>query len=66
MACACVKMCEYIEESRHVLLQILRLSTVIGLGLRDARFYTLNYKNAHIFHAECAIFAFDIFLVVKK
>ena len=40
--------------------------TVIVLGPRDARFHTLNYKNAHIFHAKCAIFAFDIFLVGKK
>ena len=39
---------------------------MIGLGPRDARFHTLNYKNAHIFHAKWAIFAFDIFSVIKQ
>ena len=39
---------------------------VIGLGQRDARFYTLSYKNAHISHAKCAIFASIIIVVVNK
>ena len=31
--------------------------TGIGLGLRDARFFTLYYKIAHNSYGECAIFA---------
>ena len=31
--------------------------SVIGLGPRDARFHTLNWKNAHNIEAKCANFA---------
>ena len=31
--------------------------TVIGLGPRDARFCTINRKNAHNLGGKCAIFA---------
>ena len=31
--------------------------TVIGLGPRDVRFHTLNWKHAHYFQDKCANFA---------
>ena len=40
--------------------------SVIGLGLRDTRFYTLNAKIAHYFHMKCAIFASVSFCLVNR
>ena len=30
------------------------IAAVIGLGPRDARFHTLNWKNAHNLKGKCA------------
>ena len=42
------------------------MSTVIGLGPRDARFHTLNLKNAHFSQDKCANFASIISRMVNK
>ena len=38
----------------------------IGLGPRDARFCTLNYKIAHNFTGQCVIFASKIVYLVNR
>ena len=41
-------------------------NSVIGLGLRDARFHTLHWKNAHYFQEKCANSASIISRMVNK
>ena len=43
-----------------------KTTAVIGLGPRDARFHTLNWKNAHSFQDKCANFASIISRMVNK
>ena len=38
----------------------------IGLGPHDARFCTLNYKIAHNFNGECAIFASKVVYLINR
>ena len=44
----------------------LQCHSVIGLGPRDARFHTINWKNAHYFQNKCANFASFISRMVNK
>ena len=39
---------------------------MIGLGPRDARFHTLNWKKVHYFQEICANFASIISRMVNK
>ena len=48
------------------LLGFSREYSVIGLGPRDARFHTLNWKNAHYSQDKCTNFASIISRMVNK
>ena len=51
---------------RFIVQSISKARPVIGLGQRDARFYTLSWKNAHYLQAKCANFASIILNLVNK
>ena len=56
------------DTSLRLTVCFVSLETVsgIGLGPRDVRFCTLQYKIAHNFNGECAIFASKIMYLVNR